>query len=356
MKKNAFGHEIKPLCFTPEDDELLALGYPHLARIVEDHKDDAKAGANARKAASTPRGIAKYRLEWPRKVAEEFVRLSTTDWFRDWKMDRPSAEELAVKVAAGPVAEDEARAILAFAVPHHGCSHTGRVEAVDFILEQLVGTEVVVDALVGALERLPKKRFRKEEHGPDRQLAGHVLNVGFMLLRLTEARRAHHRARLEALWEAHHDGSKAWEVMTALDRVLHGAKAFGPRTGHYDYLDWHVFVDDVAHLHDSIAHPETIYADLDVRFVYLAGPEVLGMIGKRRPHAENVIHWLEDIGKIKHPLVTTLFLEYVGKPRAKDAPLRWFKAHAADLRAELEAMAKKTGANAEKAKGLLAAI
>lgn len=343
-------------CFTREEDELLALGYPHLVRIVDGHKDDAKFAANARKVAGSYKAAAKYRIEWPRKMAEEFVRLSKSDWFQDWQMRAPSAEELAKKVAMGPVSEEEARAILAFAVKQHGCTHTWRVEAVDFILEQLVGTEVAVDAILSALEKLPKARFQKEVGGPDRMLAGHVLDVGFMLLRLPEARRAHHRGRLAALWDEHHDGSTAIDVMNALDRVLHGAKAFGPRTGHYDYLDWHVYVDDVAHLHDVIAHKDTIYGGLDARFVYLAGPEVIGMIGKRRPRAETLLGWLDDIGMIKHPLVTALFLEYVGKSGAKDKPLQWFKARAADLRPELEKLAKGKGANAEKAAGILKSL
>ncbi len=60
---------------------------------------------------------------------------------------------------------------------------------------------------------------------------------------------------------------------------------------------------------------------LDVRFVYLLGPEVISMIGKRRPLNEAVPTMFEDLGMIRHPSVVSLFLEYIGKPMAKTLPI-----------------------------------
>ncbi len=356
LELNTFGQEVRPLCFTRADDELLALGYPHLRQLVDRHPDDGKkADAKARLVATNPKQLLKYRVQWPRGVAERFVRLAPNRWFQDWQARTPTPGELAASAPGGAVSEDEARAILAHAVPFHGCSHTGRVAAVDFLLEQMVGAEAVVDAIVGALERLPTARFRAE-NTPDRQLGGHVLNVGHMLSRLTPDRRAHHRARLEALWDAHHARSKAFEVMMALDRVLHGAKAFAGWTG-YDYLEWHVHVlDDVQHLREVIADKATIYGALDVRFVYLAGPEVLALTKKHRPAAWEVPFSLHDLGMIRHPDVVTFFLEHVGKASAKDAPIQWLRAHRELARPIVERAARGAGAAGEKAKMVLAAM
>lgn len=353
---NAFGQPIKPLCFTRADDELLALGYPHLRKLIDGHPDDGKkADATARLAATNGKPLLKYRVDWPRGIAERFVRLSRNKWFQDWQARAPTPAELASSAPAGSLSEDEARAILAHAVPFHGCTHGRRVQAVDFLLEQMVGTEVAVDAILGALEQLPRARFRSED-SPDRQLGGHVLNVGHMLLRLTPARRAHHRARLEALWEAHHKGSEAWEVMMALDRVLHGAKAFVGWTG-YDYLECHVHVlDDPQHLRAVIADKATIYGGLDVRFVYLAGPEVLALTKKHRPSPAEVPTCLADLGMIHHPNVVAFFLEYVGKSSAKDAPIRWLRAHQELARPIVEHAARGSSAASEKAKMVLAAL
>lgn len=353
---NAFAQEIKPLCFTRADDERLALGYPHLRQLVDGHPDDGKkADTKARLAATNTKQLLTYRVAWPRGVAERFVRLSPNTWFQDWQARPPTPSELAVAAPAGTVSEEEARAILAHAVPSHGCNHSLRVRAVDFLLEQMVGAEVVVDAILGTLEQLPTPRFRAERT-PDRQLAGHVLNVAHMLLRLPEERREHHRARLKALWETHHQGSLAWEVMTALDRVLHGAKAFVGWTG-YDYLEWHIHVtDDPQHLREVIAEKETVYGALDVRFVYLAGPEVLTLTKKHRPAAWEVPMSLADIGMINHSNVVPLFLEYVGKSSAKDAPIAWLRAHKELAQPIVERAARGSGAAGEKAKIALAAM
>jgi hypothetical protein len=210
---------------------------------------------------------------------------------------------------------------------------------------------VVADAIVSALEALPEARFRVEAGGPDRQLAGHVFDLGFVLRRVTPARRAELRARLEAIWSRHHDGSQAWEVMTALDAVLHGAAALRRSKPTYVYLDTYAHVhDDPELVRAVVADKETVYADLDVQFVYIAGREALGLLGKHRPRAEEVPRFLEDIGKVESPIVASLMLDYVGKKSAKDAPMKWFRAHEAFARPILEA------ARGETAKMVLASL
>lgn len=351
---NAFGQTIKPLCFAPEQDELLALGYPHLARLVDAPLGAKKSDADAIKAATHFNALARYRGVWPREVANRFVRLAKTPWFQDWTSRAPSAADLPRSIDGGLLAEDEARSILQFSAVQEGSVHAPRITALNFLLEAMVGTEVVVDAILCALESIPD-RFRKSPL-PDRQLGGQILDVGFMLLRLAPERRAHHRARLEALWDAHHAGSVAWEVITPLHRVLHGDKAFSGPISPYDYLDWHIYVEDVPHLHEIIARKSAIYTGLDVRFVYLAGPEVLGLLGKHRPQSAGVMGWLEDIGMIRHEAVVTLMMEYIGKPSAKTKPLDWLREHASFAAPLLEGMAKRQGTSAQKANAVLKAL
>ena len=60
-------------------------------------------------------------------------------------------------------------------------------------------------------------------------------------------------------------------------------------------------------------------------------------MGTRRPLKVVLGAMFDDLGMIKHPLVASLFLEYVGKPMAKDLPLKWFRAHADFTRPILEA-------------------
>jgi hypothetical protein len=70
----------------------------------------------------------------------------------------------------------------------------------------------------------------------------------------------------------------------------------------------------------------------------LLGPEIIDVIGKRRPTKPNVPVMFEDLGMIKHASIASIFLEYVGKPLAKDLPLKWFRAHADWARPILKSM------------------
>jgi hypothetical protein len=63
-----------------------------------------------------------------------------------------------------------------------------------------------------------------------------------------------------------------------------------------------------------------------------------------------VPRFLEDIGKVESPIVASLMLDYVGKKSAKDAPMKWFRAHEAFARPILEA------ARGETAKMVLASL
>ena len=215
LKLDSFGNEIRPLCFEPDDDALLARGYPHLRRLVDGHKHDQKGKAEAFALKAAVAGKPAYRIEWPREVAHRFVRLGPGSAFLIWtQYSAADDEEKALASQGGAPSVEEARAIVAAMLPRHGCTYNWRVGEVALLLEAMVGSEPIVDAIVSALEALPANRFQLEKAGPDRQLAGHVFyDLGFLLRRVSAAVRAHQRARLEALWTEHHHESKAWEVM-----------------------------------------------------------------------------------------------------------------------------------------------
>jgi len=340
MPTNPFGQSVRSLCFTREDDELLALGYPHLLRLVDDHKDDKNAAKVALKAANDAKTILKsYRIDWPRKTAERFVRAARTPEFQNWLGEMVPSSAFAED---GPVSLDEAHALVLGTLKVPGCTFLLRHRSLYFLLEAMVGTEAVIDAMLDGLDALPDHRWTKES-GPDRKTGYAAALLGFFLLRVTEASRVKRKARLQATFDRAKSlvaaaGSESWEVTGGVGMVLEGSHArVCMHPGPYTYLDWYIHaVDDVEKLRALIAKKDTIYTALDVRFVYLVGPEILGTLGKHKPRSAEVLTFLEDIGKIRHELVIDRMLEWIGKPAAKDAPLNWFRAHADFVRPHLE--------------------
>jgi hypothetical protein len=215
------------------------------------------------------------------------------------------------------------------------------------LLEALVGTETVVDAILDGLEALPPKRITHELfNGRDRKTGGAAFLVGFMLFRLAPAAREPREKRLALLRDraralcAKSKSRSDGMIIEALERVTSGWAAF-TSTGDYAYASYYAFAtDDLDRLRALLADKETIYdyGLLDVRFVYLLGPEIIDSIGKRRPKKDFLAGMFEDLGMIKHPAVANLLLEYVGKPMAKDLPITWFRAHADWARPILKSM------------------
>lgn len=334
VELNSFGQPVKPLCFRREDDELLALGYPHLRQLIDGHKGDQKPAAAALMAANQPALIPKrYRIGWPREVAQRFVRAARSKAFQDWTNSEPTPA--AFFETGGAVSAPEARELLAACMEVPGCTFQRKHEDLYYLLEAMVGTEVVVDAILGALEAFRPGKWTKEAGGPDRKTAGAIVVLGFLVLRLTPAAREKALARLKAISAAARSAvgkgpEENWELTGALGMVLDGSKASKCQgTGPYDYLDWHLFADDdLDKLRQVIAAKASVYAALDVRFVYLAGPEVLRTLGKHRPLKDQVLGFLEDVGMVRDEAVLDLVLEYVGKPSAKGVPLAWLRSHA----------------------------
>jgi hypothetical protein len=352
-RNNAFGQPVRALCFRQEDDEALARGYPHLIELTDEPLDAKKAQKLAAKAAHDDRlATTKLRVRFPRAASSHFVRGARAKEFQSWTRTGGPAPESAFADGSA-VSPDEAHELVALSVKVAGCSSNPNHRAFYYVLEALVGTEIVAAAILDALEAMPDKRLTHEPGGPDRKTAFAVCALGMMLVRVPAGARAAQTKRLRALLgRAHAASNKAkstgWEIVGALERVLDGwgAPSLAQADG-YKYASEYVFAtNDLDRLRTALADPEMIldYGLLDVRFVYLLGPDIVASLGKRRPLKQVVSTMFEDLGMIRHPLVATLFLEYVGKPMAKDMPLQWFRAHSDWARPILDAMRKPQAA------------
>jgi hypothetical protein len=350
VETNAFGQPIRKLCFTRENDERLALGYPHMIELTDEPLDAKKAQAFAAKAAYD---TMPHRVRFPRVAAPHYVRVARAQEFQG---DRESPPPAAAFADGSPVSKDEARELVRTTIDADGVTFWAYHETFYFLLEALVGTETVVDAILDGLEALPPKRITNELfNGRDRKTAGAAFLLGFMFLRLPPKARAPREKRLRALLDRSHallaktkkktDG----EIVPAIERVLDGWSAPSLSAGGYVYSSRYAFAtDDLDRLRALLAEKETIYdyGMLDVRFVYLLGPEIIDAIGKRRPKKEQLAVMLEDLGMLEHASVASLFLEYVGKPMAKDRPIKWFRAHADWAKPILKSMKNNASAKA----------
>jgi len=301
--------------------------------------------------------MSSLRVRFPRAAAAHFVRGARSKEFQDWTRSSPPPDSAFAD--GSPVSKDEAHDLVRVTMDVPGCSFNGNHRALFYVLEALVGTEAVVDAILDALEALPDKRITHEIGGPDRKTGGPAYLLGFMLRRLSPASRTTREKRLRALLDHAHAlcakaSSTNWELIPVIESVLDGWSAPSLTTpGGYVYASRYVFAtDDLERLRALLASKDTIldYGVLDVHFVYLLGPEIIESLGKRRPLKVALSAMFEDLGKIRHPAVVALFLEYVGKPMAKDWPLQWFRAHEKYARPLLESM------RGEKAKAVLGAM
>jgi hypothetical protein len=275
-------------------------------------------------------------VRFSRAAAPHFVRGARMKEFQGDRGDPPPATAFA---DGSPVSKDEARALVAATIAEDGVTFSAYHETFYYVLEALVGTEAVVDAILDGLEALPPKRITNElSNGRDRKTAGAAFLLGFMFLRLAPASRTAREKRLRALLDRSRElvatakAKSEGEIVPAIERVLEGWSARSLGTSGYVYSSRFAFAtDDLDRLRTLLADQETIYdfGVLDVRYVYLLGPEIIDAMGKRRPNKANLGWLFDDLGMIQHASIASLFLEYVGKPMAKDRPIRWFREHAA---------------------------
>ncbi|MCB9594638.1 MAG: DUF4132 domain-containing protein [Sandaracinaceae bacterium] len=353
MNHNEFGAEIRPLCFTEAQDRLLACGYPHLFRLVDGHPHGKKPLKHAEKAAYFAGG---YRVDWPREVALRVARASLRPRFS--KHGEVNGPDRAALEDETPLTVEEARAALALAMSRRGVDQYWRCVQLPLLLEAIVGTEPVVDAILSELEALPIERFVVDKR--DLLIARIAFQTGFLLERLLPERREHHLGRLRALHEAKvrakAEGLGNGNDLSAdIEKIVLGSQSV-TCGGSYEYIDRYAFWTDAPdRIHELARSKETVARSLDVRFVYIAGPRVLEDLAIKTS-ADDIPAFIEDIGMIRHPATVKLILDFIGKKSAKDLPMTWMREHADYARPILAGIAARTGANAERAAIVLDAI
>jgi hypothetical protein len=338
------------VCHTPEQEALYARGYPHLATLVDGHKDDKKPSVAAVKVFKDYWGV--YHVSWPRLVASAFVRASAVLDGDDW--DGAAAK---AATATGPVTADEAKTIVAAHFARVVRGDFNEISKTMFALEALAGTDVVLGAIADALEALNPQRW-SNDGGEDGNPALLAYAAGFLLLR--SARAEDFSARLEAMFEA---ASKAGPsggehtVRGGLDLALHGTDG-AVRTlasSHWQYWYYYLMVDDAAVHIARLKNTAKSDWQPEARIVYLAGADMMPVyttpkalrMGKRLPH------FLRDVGMFAHERVFDLMVDMIGVKGAADAPAEYFSSNASYVRPKLERVARGSSATAVKAKAAL---
>jgi len=252
------------------------------------------------------------------------------------------------------VSDDEAQALTA-ALFDKKESDLNEMRHRLFVLEALTSTDVVLEAVVRAIEGLPKKRWG----AMDDENPGLIAYLsGFLLLR--SKKRAAFEKRLEAIYAATVKAKIAEGEETlrgGLDLALHG-DAGAARTlakSHWQYWYFYLNVRDPAvHLARLADNSKSDWVP-ESRILFLAGPELLPVYtskkalrqGKRLPNI------LGDFGMFAHDGVLDLMIDMIGVKGAGDAPSDYFRANAAYARPKLERLARGSSAAAVKAKAAL---
>lgn len=301
-----------------------------MARLVDDHPHDKNPSKSALAwlAAIDP----KYRSEWPREVANLAMRVGPLVQFA--KSDQPS---VAIETP-GPLSKDEARAKL-FDVVCRLDEHTYdfKVREHVYLIETVIGADAALDAIAEGFEKSKPKVVKPGAGTPMESYVKKyaAATIGFLLLRAKKP--APLRKRLEAQHARFTDIAKKsddWEwCALTFDRALNGAAAFKRQLA----AGWKTDLDYLDHVHDD---PDLVRdwvkkepkQAMTVRLAKLGGVSVLEGLGKRKFSSPELVAAVRDFGMVRAPEVVDFILSVVGKSSAKDAPMKWFEAHAAYAR------------------------
>jgi hypothetical protein len=308
-----------------EHDLRFALGWPHVRFLVDAHPDDQIADP-AKDAETVIQKV--YGIDVPARVARRRVRVLTVDHIAPDGRGGWLPEAVGVALARDePVTEAEARAIIASQMqkPLMGA---GQHEML-LLLEAMVGSDVVADALVGALEAVPASDLLLRHQ--DRNIWTH--HLGLILLRASSASAATLRARLEKVLDAANSAGPANKAAPSrtLDVVLHGAE--GARRS--ALLDpWHML-----NVHDA---PDLVATQVEtqklepatfvpyVRLAFLGGDRVLDVYATRwqkLKSAEDQRAFFVGLSAIAKGKALTILHEMAASSKVKKEVAAWFAAN-----------------------------
>ena len=350
--KNANGaHYVKPgFACNAELDLQFALGWPHMRFLVEGHPDDAISDP-AKDAEVTIQ--KEYGPNVPARVARRRVRVLTInsiapDGKGGW-LPLAVGEALANDAA---VTEAEARSIIATQMqkPVMGAGQHDMI----LLLEAMVGSDAVADALVTALETIPAAEINARHQ--DRNIWTH--HLGLILLRVSAPTATALCTRLEKVLQAATAVGPANKVAPSrtLDVVLHGREG-AERSGLTD--PWHLLnVNDTPDLvakqvETQKLEPATFVPY--VRLAFLGGDRVLDVYAKRwqkLKSADDVRLFFLGLSAIGKGNALPILLELAAKSKVKKEATAWFHANPDLTRDFLEKTAAGEGEAAAWAKPL----
>jgi len=307
-------------CFTKEEDDKLARGWPYLIAAVDDGTKSKRAAAAAKKAWGVCDPI--HFTEWSRPVLERYLRAAIDTLF----VEEP-------KNFDGPApAPDEA--IDGLRRMFREGYDTYRFKEAEFAygIEAIAGTDRTLTALAEEIEGFKSKNDDGFNYDCRATLAQ---TTAFMMLRASPKVVKDARAKMERGLAK--GGPKKYEdYFDALDYALHGAKVLAPRKRAWWSMDnWQILgvgpsldfaADDPKWVREWV--PRDPKGQLSVRVASIAGPAALEGLENRKWPARMLPSVLRDFGMLQDPQIVPFMLAYVGKSSVKDAPIQWFRAHA----------------------------
>ncbi len=336
----------KGFSFTPEQDRRYALGWPHVRTLADKHKLDKKPEETAKQVLEDPEPPALFGVEWPRETAHRYVRALL-------ESPKSSEWEAALHKTTAPTPE-EAKKLVDKMLGANVVRPQLQVADFLLLLEAMLGTEFIADAICSRFERYQPKDWLSDalKHAfftavvaPAALPAAY--HLGFFLLRLPDAQKKKFRARIEALMKKAPEGRS---LHLAFDLVLHGSDAVR-RNRVKALCACHHVLDDPGLIRTNAQTDEHVLS-LTPRLVYLGGPELLDHFSERAKALPRwaVLRFAEEFGTIKNAKIVPIMLTLSQKKMAKDVPLRWFADHEDLGKAALEEMAVRKSPQGEAAR------
>ncbi|MGC4118960.1 MAG: hypothetical protein QM765_31210 [Myxococcales bacterium] len=339
------------LGFTKADDELLAKGWPHLTRLLDDHRHDHAPEKFALAVVSATEPV--YFSDWPREVAYRFLRTGCVSEFKDKVGNGLSSKTKAALADPRPVEKAEAGLLLYEAVKSSEEGAEFKVRDFVFAAEAIAGTDAALEAICSGLEDARLKLPKNLADPMHTVFKGHVAGtVGFLLLRASAAAKKKATKRLAAVREKlAATEADAWDLAAInLDVSIEGAaavkRAFAGKQADLQLVQY--AHDDPAFVRRAVT--EDLEQPISLRHVAIGGPRVMEGLANRRFPLAQIPYLMRDFGMVKAPQTVELALALMNKASAKGTPRKWFEEHADYARPFLDKLAKGAAEKARSAK------
>lgn len=324
---------IKPgFSFSPDQDALFALGWPHICTLVDGHPHDDDPAGNARRLIDSlgPTYLEPaYRGIWPREVAYRFVRAASVLQFRMTPSSVTITPEVLKQMAvAGAPGKNEVRK--AFDFTFTGANNHAWWIAEDLVLvaEAILGAEAAADVLMSALEALREEHWRRS-WGNDAKIAEAAYALGFMALRMNATQRKATLTRARKILSTAKAAEPTGYGASMLDCVLGGAEA-ARRSGNLTLSRFHHVLDDGSAIVEVERRKGGDFYP-NARLVFLAGPEMLDLYRARWRQlktADKQLAFLWQMHWLRSKQVVAIVKELATASKVRREASAWLAANA----------------------------